>query len=66
MSHFDSPVISYILFDRFALPELCFEKSNSSGGGAPKIHRLLGRNTPAQIRSEFPRKPKFWEKILNL
>jgi len=24
-------------------------------GGTPKIHRLLGRNTPSQIRSEFPR-----------
>jgi hypothetical protein len=39
-------------FDRaaFAL------RSVNSGGGTPKIHRLLGRNTPAQFRSENPRR----------
>jgi hypothetical protein len=43
------------LFDR-ALRVLC--ELRSQAGVPPKNHRSLARNTPAQIRSEFPR-PRF-------
>ena len=32
-----------------------FHLDRHLGRGAPKIHRSLARDTPAQIRSEFPR-----------